>query len=959
MITKFNITMLLCLIVAPTVNGIDYNRIGTPFIKNFERTTYNASTQNWCIEQDNDNIMWFGNSGTILWFDGIYWGRVDIPNNSVVRSLELTSGNTIIAGAFAEFGSIERDDTGEYYYNSWVEKIPARYRNFTDVWGIHELNNTLYVQTIEYLFTFRDGEFSGVITPERNFNFCFVSNGTLFIEDTGIGLKAIYNGQLQLAEGGWFFADKEVWYIDHMGGNLMAGTQKNGIFIFTDGMWKEWQTSANSFVKQNSLYCAIETHDGHTAFGTVSNGLIITDSSGNIQKLINTENGLQNNTVLSIALDHEGNLWLGLDKGIAYIKINSPLGIISPKSGLGTGYAAALKDSVIYLGTNQGVFTYRQDEFAEYVTPLEGTAGQVWSFFEYGGNLYCTHHNGLFRIEGDRAFQISKIEGCWKTVPVPDSKGHFIMGTYNGLYSLDLSGENPVIRKIDGFNESCRILEFDDDGNLWMSHGYKGVYRLSLNIRENSLDRVSFFGSKHGLPSDVNNELVKIDSTLLIATADGFYKYNEIAGIFEKNSYFNNLLPVNQRVTKIIQDPWGRMHIFTGDNLSVMLFSNNSLLLNDPFTFSPVKNSFIESFENILFINKSISLIGSEDGFIVYNRDSRFETDRMLKVVIKSVETSNKPAISSDSWLETDFLDEPVSIPYKFNNIRIELAVPVFESPENISLSYTINDTRYTLPAGTREIIIPSMREGDYKIIVTAADITGTGTSGTHQISFSIDPPWYRTWYSYLAYLLILVAGSVLITGFLRRKIEKIKQKEKIIQERKMIHKQISLQKKAVVAEQELTVLRNEKLKAENRHKAKQIANSTMELVQKNKILLNIREMLSSIQSETDIEKRNSIIRGLLTRINRDLNNEENWKIFEKNFDEVHENFLNRLKEKHPELTSKDLRLCAYLRMNLSSKEIAPLLRISVRSVEISRYRMRKKIDLPHGTSLSDYILSF
>jgi DNA-binding CsgD family transcriptional regulator len=67
---------------------------------------------------------------------------------------------------------------------------------------------------------------------------------------------------------------------------------------------------------------------------------------------------------------------------------------------------------------------------------------------------------------------------------------------------------------------------------------------------------------------------------------------------------------------------------------------------------------------------------------------------------------------------------------------------------------------------------------------------------------------------------------------------------------------------------------------------------------------------------------------------------------------------LKKVKLAHPSLTPNDLRLCAYLRLNLSSKEIAPLLNISVRSIEIKRYRLRKKMELPHETGLVEYILS-
>ncbi|MFM8449201.1 MAG: helix-turn-helix transcriptional regulator, partial [Haliscomenobacter sp.] len=73
----------------------------------------------------------------------------------------------------------------------------------------------------------------------------------------------------------------------------------------------------------------------------------------------------------------------------------------------------------------------------------------------------------------------------------------------------------------------------------------------------------------------------------------------------------------------------------------------------------------------------------------------------------------------------------------------------------------------------------------------------------------------------------------------------------------------------------------------------------------------------------------------------------------------VHAHFLRRLKERFPQITPKDQKLCAYLRLNLSSKEIAPLLGISVRSVEVSRYRLRRKLDLESEDNLTEFLLQF
>jgi len=141
-------------------------------------------------------------------------------------------------------------------------------------------------------------------------------------------------------------------------------------------------------------------------------------------------------------------------------------------------------------------------------------------------------------------------------------------------------------------------------------------------------------------------------------------------------------------------------------------------------------------------------------------------------------------------------------------------------------------------------------------------------------------------------------------------------------------------------------------------HKDKELANSAINLVQKNKQFNKIKEELLKIQSELKEELVKSRIGTIIRKIDKETSNDESWSIFETNFEQVHEDFLKRIKELHPDISPKELKLAAYLRMNMSSKEIATLLNITTRGVEISRYRLRRKLNIDRNQNLIDYILS-
>jgi len=153
-----------------------------------------------------------------------------------------------------------------------------------------------------------------------------------------------------------------------------------------------------------------------------------------------------------------------------------------------------------------------------------------------------------------------------------------------------------------------------------------------------------------------------------------------------------------------------------------------------------------------------------------------------------------------------------------------------------------------------------------------------------------------------------------------------------------------------LVSDKEIMFLKNTQLRKDIENKNRELAISTMSLIKKNELLSNLKGELKSIKEKPEVT-------SVIKIIDKNLNNNNDWEFFQDAFNNADKNFLNKVQESHPNLTPNDLRFCAYLRLNLSSKEIAPLLNISVRSVEIKRYRLRKKMNLPHQKSLVSYIL--
>src|SRR5690606_16913568 len=167
------------------------------------------------------------------------------------------------------------------------------------------------------------------------------------------------------------------------------------------------------------------------------------------------------------------------------------------------------------------------------------------------------------------------------------------------------------------------------------------------------------------------------------------------------------------------------------------------------------------------------------------------------------------------------------------------------------------------------------------------------------------------------------------------------------------LRNQKELERRNLHEKERISQILNDKLQDEIQNKNRELAISTMSILKKNRFLSGLKSQLNNIP------EKDRTIKAVLREIDRNINSEDDWKFFEDAFNNADKDFLRRIKAKHDSLTNHDLRLCAYLRLNLSSKEIAPLLNIPVKSVEMKLYMLRKKFDLPHQDNLTDYILNF
>ncbi len=958
---KISTTIAISFLCLLSIAGQSTN-IGTPFITNYLNKTYEAGTQNWDIQQHPNGFMFFANNNGLLQFDGINWTIFPLANKTIARSLHITQDERIYVGGQGEFGYFEPNANGLLIFHSLVNLIPEEHANFADVWDIIAVDEVLYFNASNKVFKYDGKEI--IVFNEGVIDFLGAVDQQILVRNEK-GLHEIIKDQLVLVNGGDKF-DKyiinHVTKIDEEA--LLFSTLHNGLLIFKNQEIKQYNEEGLSFFTQNKIHCSEDLGNGQLAVGTANGGLAIVETNGAFSYLLDRTNGLQNNHVLSVYKDRGNNLWVGLNNGIDYIAINSPFTKLMPdQEQEGTAYAGKIFQEALYLGTSKGAYIR---PWKNYYNPLEennfklvkGTEGQVWGLDLVEEDLFMGHHN-LGLIINKQEQIISNTLGNWKLVPLVNHPQYYLLGTYEGLVLYQKKGKSwNRIRQYDALKESCRIIEQDKLGNIWIAHPYRGIYKVQLK-EDLSTISVKLYGQEDGLPSNNLNHVFEINKEIIFTGETGVFKYDAITDRFSPYQELANLIGANEHVQRFFEDPIGNIWFATNNETGVLKIDDKGITKSfSKVVYPQLRNKLVRGFELIYPYDKHNVFIGAEKGFIHFN-PSKKTSDPIADfatTIVKVVTTNVRDSVLIYGQYNEHQDQLKTALSYNNNALRFSFASTNFETQQDLQFATKLEgfDESWSMWSNKSEKDFTNLNSGAYRFLVKAKSMMGKeSTIGSFR--FSIEPPWYA---SILAIATYIFLGFLFLTGLIlvpRRQFQAEKaQLESAKKKQEAKHLEIVAQ-----SEQKIMALKNQQLEIKIGHKNRELAMSTMHLVQRSELIQQLKDTIKKVAKNTNDLEAAKELKKLNRLLNENTQLSEGWDQFAHHFDQVHIDFLQKIRVKYPQLTANDEKLCAYLRMNLSTKEIAPLMNISIRGVEVARYRLRKKIDLPSNVNLNEFMLKF
>ncbi len=934
-IVKRFIKIVFLFLIAWVLNIQGIPALNNPVVQSFDKLMYRADRQNWSVSSSQNGMIYFANTQGLLEFDGTTWHLNRLPNESIMRSVKVQNDSVIYTGGYRDLGYWKPDKYGKLHYYSLSEQAKKYLTNNIEFWNIVTSDSAIYFHSFSNpVLAFQDDVISVVDGP-KSISVINKINGKILAAVRNEGIYQVRGKTLIPFFTDELFRDKLVQFIiPYKENQLLFGTASDGIFVWDGKSILPWNTQWTDYLVRNELNRGLNSGNGEIIVGTIIDGIVVFDEDGNLLMKINTQNGLSNNTVLGIETDEWQNIWLALDDGIGFIPHKQTKGFSLEKiPGIGAIYTLADYHDNLYLGTNRGLFVKPKTAVNKNYALVPETQGQTWDCKIIDDILFVGHNQGTFLVDGTDAIRISQTSGGSSIRQDPLNEDLLIQCTYNDLVVYKKTG-NTYVRNnlISGFYDLIRYIEIDHLGNIWASHMYRGIYKITTDDERMSVKDTAYFGEKvFGKDHSIN--VFKVENRIVFTTENTIFTYDDLNDTIVPYTSLNQQLGKFSSSHRIIEAPDHHYWFITKSSIGLFTVNKDKANLVREYPTSLFQGpALVDRFENIIPITDTTAYLCLQNGLATLyasEKDSGYSMNQ-FEPILRQIELfSNRGKIS-----QLPVNGASVKIKHNFNNIYFRFSFPQI-SDMPVSYKYYLDGLHLEWSESTINPALQFERlpQGSYNLNVKAVDLWGN-ESQVFTYSFEVLPPWYTSSFALSVYVVLLV---LILLIFRTWGIRQTRRKEQQQHEKR---------------EQELIRLRNSKLRNEVEHKSKELASSTMSIIRKNEFLMELKEIVDKQKTDLGTRFPDKYYNYLVKKIDNNISNQDDWQIFENNFEHAHEQFFAKVRESFPELTPSDLRLCAYLRMNLSSKEIAPLLGISVRGVENHRYRLRKKMNLEHDESL-------
>lgn len=926
LLTVHKFAFLLCFALCCTAVRV-FGTTGLPPLVPFPPEITGGGLQHADVSIGQQGEIAVANTAGLLLHDGAEWKVLPLPNGTVVRSVEWV-GHRIYVGGQGAFGYFARSHLhyGPFQYVDLSRRLMAAVGPFEDVWRTVAHGEEVVISGGTFVAGCSASGSVRAIARGRIDN--LLPSGSTWVYQTGPRLKQLGGTAIGPDLPAGVRAEALVPRAD---GALVLLTHAHGVYVALPqaSQWTALPGAVDNALKRFRTNCLARSEAGWH-IGTSDGGILLTADFVRLDGRIAKNQGLSRETVLCLSADASGNLWAGLEGGLDLIAWADPIRNPFQLEGRNVaGYGSLHTADYRYFATSQGLEAWSSEGSRALVK-----TGQAWSIARAESAILLGHHGGLYEVRGVTAIPVFTETGVWGVWRMPGTE-RWIAGTYEGLVALEeREGRWTVAGKIEGFNESARFVAAADNRHIWVSHPYKGVWRIRLDAPLRAIESIESIGRSAGFSDTLGLRVHALEDQILFTADRGLWRWDSKLNRVVREEAFTEGLDADAPFRHIARAPDGTVWYFTPGHVGCIQPVTRGLRPATRIRHLPLSGAApIAGFESIECMPNGEVCIPTASGFLTVDPNRMLAAEDAPQAVLHRVRHLNAAPSSPRERSP--------------GNVRLGPGIHALELALGTSGNRWLGQVQYqwrlpevsaawSAPVPAAAVTLPGLSEGVHRLEFRAL-LSPAFTGPAATMTVQVPPAWYGTALARLVFGVAALSGVLAILYTVRRR-ERLKSIHALAE-----------------AQADLVREREERARAELELRNQELASATLHLMEKGEALSTVRKGLVALRGEANRAQQKSI-QELIQVIQQDERFDAGWEQFSQQFDRVHIDFQTRLRERFPHLTKNDLRLCAYIRMNLSSKEIAALMFVSVRAVEISRFRLRKRLDLDKGANLQEFI---
>ncbi|WP_090150706.1 hybrid sensor histidine kinase/response regulator transcription factor [Dyadobacter soli] len=749
-----------------------------PFITNYSTNEYKAAFQNWALVQGENGIIYAANNSGVLEYDGVAWQLIPTTQGNPVRSMAKDTKGRIYVGGSGEVGYLAANAKNRMVFHSLKNKLSHADRNFGNVWFTFAANGSVYFVCDLHILELVNGRFKVWKSDIGALGFAWLINGTLYVSASEKGLLKKEKDGLKLIEGGEAFKGMGLTgLLPYEGEKLLAVGLSKDFFIYDGSKLQPFLKNGQRVRISDAVYHGIRLSNGSYALATTGSGLYFMGHDGTIRNNIRRGEGLSSDAVYSVFEDAEKDLWLATDNGISRLEINSPLRILNENHGLDENpMDIEVFNNKLFTTNSKGLFELNnlpsEGLPKPYFKKIEGVDNLTMHCQVYGNELIVSNYDGVFRLDqlGGKA-QIAKEN----VVRVEESRpaqmpSQLLVGLEgNGLTELLFSDGKWVqgSRREDlGFySESFARAA---DGTIFLNSRRNGIYEMAWQtpgpahtLRDTF--KLLHHGPENGLSSNKIRWLERVGGAVYASTDEAMHRFNPATRRFEIDSLLTaGVAPYKGGwINEIVAGRDGTMWFTLYHNYQSHVFEYGNNRLRK----LPVSGRLSDALISKVHDNgDGFMLFGSNKWIALFDRNLKTGAGRPFKTLIRRI------SLDQDSLV--GFRGGSPEMDYG-HRLRFQFALPSYDLSSKNQFQYFLEGfhDEWSAWSGESFVDFTNLPEGNYVFRVRGRDVYGHA-GGEDRLTFTILPPWYRTWWAFAIYALLLGGMAVMLVRRRERKLQ-------------------------------------------------------------------------------------------------------------------------------------------------------------------------------------------